>query len=202
MNRKFEFRSSILLIEIIITVFFFGLSSIYCIRLYLQAHNLTKRAKETTGSVLIAQDLAEAFLAAEGDPEKTETLLERLYDSEGQDTDSQVKPATLIESVNDAAIFSFEPFTGDFAPITYQIQFNDTFFPVSAQETEAAAYKALLSIGKRGDAEGLVTAVIQVTDTSGRVLYEIPELNYYQGMTEEDTPATDDSVDSQEGGQP
>ena len=69
-------KSSLFLIELIITVFFFSLTSIVCVRLFLYARSISDSACRTTAAVHLAQNAAESFYAAKGDPRKTLSLFE------------------------------------------------------------------------------------------------------------------------------
>ena len=63
-------RSSLFLVELIITIFFFSLAGTVCVRLFLYAHKISSDSKVLTKAVSIAQNAAESFLAADGDPQQ------------------------------------------------------------------------------------------------------------------------------------
>lgn len=60
-------KSSLFLMEIIIAILFFSLASTVCIQLFVKAHLLSVQTIEQNHAVVSAQNLAELFLAAEGD---------------------------------------------------------------------------------------------------------------------------------------
>ena len=56
-----------MLIEIILSVLFLSLASIVCVRFFSHANTLGKKTGEMTQAVIVAQNLAEAFLVAENE---------------------------------------------------------------------------------------------------------------------------------------
>ena len=153
-NNRFEFKSSLLLIEIIITVFFFALSGIGCIRLYLKAHNLADEARQSTGAVIAAQNLAEAFICAEGDMAQAAQLAAGTAGS-GSASDSEIRlyydsDWMLIQNAGNAQYYGV---------LTVSVN----------------------SSGADTDQPQLHRASIEVTDLAGNVLYEIPELCVLEG---------------------
>lgn len=60
-------RSSLFLMEMIIAIFFFSLTSAVCIQLFARSHLLSQQTVDQNHAVLQAQNLAEGFLATEGD---------------------------------------------------------------------------------------------------------------------------------------
>ena len=161
-NNRFEFKSSLLLIEIIITVFFFALSGIGCIRLYLKAHDLAQQARQSTGAVVAAQNLAEAYICAGGNPEQAAQLLGEIG----------AGAATRKDGNNESLSIYYD---------------SDWMLLESASE---AAFHAVLteSVNNSTDASGansgqpqLHTARIEVLDSAGKMIYEIPELSVLEG---------------------
>ena len=57
-------KTSLFLIELIITIFFFSVASVVCVRLFLYSHRMSTEAYDRTHAVAIAQSAAESFLAA------------------------------------------------------------------------------------------------------------------------------------------
>lgn len=164
-NNRFEFKSSLLLIEIIITVFFFALSGIGCIRLYLKAHDLAQQARQSTGAVVAAQNLAEAYICAGGNPEQA---------------------AQLLGEIGAGAAETAEGSGGSGGSLSVSYD-SDWMLLESASE---AAFHAVLteSVNNSTDASGansgkpqLHTARIVVTDSAGKMIYEIPELSVLEG---------------------
>ena len=157
-NNRFEFKSSLLLIEIIITVFFFALSGIGCIRLYLKAHDLAQQARQSTGAVVAAQNLAEAYICAGGNPEQAAQLLGEIG----------AGAATRKDGNNESLSIYYD---------------SDWMLLESASE---AAFHAVLTetVNNSETNDGqtvLHTARIEVLDSAGKMIYEIPELSVLEG---------------------
>ncbi|MBQ1290302.1 MAG: hypothetical protein IIY28_03035 [Lachnospiraceae bacterium] len=157
-NNRFEFKSSLLLIEIIITVFFFALSGIGCIRLYLKAHDLAQQARQSTGAVVAAQNLAEAYICAGGNPEQAAQLLGEIG----------AGAATRKDGNNESLSIYYD---------------SDWMLLESA--SEAAFHAVLTETVNASEADGgqpvLHTARIEVLDSAGKMIYEIPELSVLEG---------------------
>ncbi|MBO5565139.1 MAG: hypothetical protein J5935_05950 [Lachnospiraceae bacterium] len=79
--------SSLLLIEIILSVFFLSLASIVCVRFFSHANTLSQRTEETTQAVIVAQNLAEAFRAGDDASDSFEAI-EKLYPHAVSDSDT------------------------------------------------------------------------------------------------------------------
>ena len=157
-NNRFEFKSSLLLIEIIITVFFFALSGIGCIRLYLKAHDLAQQARQSTGAVVAAQNLAEAYICAGGNPEQAAQLLGEIG----------AGAATRKDGNNESLSIYYD---------------SDWMLLESA--SEAAFHAVLTKAVNNSEADAgqpvLHTARIEVLDSAGKMIYEIPELSVLEG---------------------
>lgn len=75
-------KSALVLMELIIVILFFSLASTVCIRLFSKAHLLSKQTVNENHAVIQAQNLAECFLATEGDM----TQIKKLFASAVPDT--------------------------------------------------------------------------------------------------------------------
>ena len=73
-----------MLIEIILSVLFLSLASIVCVRFFSHANTLGKKTGEMTQAVIVAQNLAEAFLIAE-DEDALLSHVRRLYPQATED---------------------------------------------------------------------------------------------------------------------
>lgn len=60
-------RSSLFLMEMIIAILFFSLASAVCIQLFAKSHLLSTQTVNQNQAVIQAQNLAESYLALEGD---------------------------------------------------------------------------------------------------------------------------------------
>ena len=63
-------KSSLFLIELIVTLCFFSLASVVCVRLFVYAHKVSTESRRETLAIQISQNAAECFIAADGDPVK------------------------------------------------------------------------------------------------------------------------------------
>ncbi len=68
-------NSGLFLMELIISILFFSLASAVCIQLFAKSHLLSKQTREENQAVIQAQNLAEVWLAAEGDPDQIRAIL-------------------------------------------------------------------------------------------------------------------------------
>ncbi len=68
-------KSSLFLMELIIALLFFALSSTVCIRLFVYAHSLSQQTVDTNYALNYAQNMAEAFTGCDGDLQAMETVL-------------------------------------------------------------------------------------------------------------------------------
>lgn len=60
-------KASLFLMELIICILFFSLAAAVCVQLFVRSRNLSKRTVDQSQAVIIAENLAECFYAAEGD---------------------------------------------------------------------------------------------------------------------------------------
>ena len=67
-------RSSLFLMEMIIAILFFSLASAVCIQLFARSHLLSTQTVNKNHAVIWAQNLAESYLATEGDLTAMEEL--------------------------------------------------------------------------------------------------------------------------------
>lgn len=69
-------RSSLFLMELILSILFFSLASAVCIQLFAKSHTLSSETINQNNAIVQAQNLAEAWLAAEGSTEEVPMLLD------------------------------------------------------------------------------------------------------------------------------
>ncbi len=69
-------KSALVLMELIIVILFFSLASTVCIQLFVRSHLLSRQTVNENHAVIHAQNLAECFLATEGDVAEMKALLE------------------------------------------------------------------------------------------------------------------------------
>ena len=70
-------RSALALMELILVILFFSLASVVCIRLFVHSHLLSSRTVSENHAVIHAQNLAECFLATDGDMAQIKALFEK-----------------------------------------------------------------------------------------------------------------------------
>ena len=177
-NNRFEFKSSLLLVEIIITVFFFALSGIGCIRLYLKAHNLADEARQSTGAVIAAQNLAEAFICAEGDMTQAAQL------AADSATAAGAEGSTVSQTGSDSGASTAGAGSGSASDSEIRLYYDSDWMLL--ENSGGAQYCGVLTNSvNSSDAAAeqplLHRAAIEVTDIAGNVIYEIPELCVLEG---------------------
>ena len=70
-------RSSLFLMELLISLLFFSLASAVCIRLFAKSHLISRDTINQNNAIVQAQNLAETWLATEGNMQEINRLLER-----------------------------------------------------------------------------------------------------------------------------
>lgn len=63
-------RASLFLMELMISILFFSLSSAVCIQLFAKAHTINKTTENKSNATLIAQDISEYFHYSKGNQEQ------------------------------------------------------------------------------------------------------------------------------------
>lgn len=64
MNKKS--RTSLVLMELVITILFFSLASAVCVQLFVQSHIVTKETKQLNAAIHITQSIAEVMNGTDG----------------------------------------------------------------------------------------------------------------------------------------
>ena len=70
-------RSSLFLMELLISLLFFSLASAVCIRLFAKSHLISRDTINQNNAIVQAQNLAETWLATEGNMQEINRLLEQ-----------------------------------------------------------------------------------------------------------------------------
>lgn len=91
-------KSSLFLIELIISILFFSLASAACIQLFVKAHLLDKKTQETNQIVMWTQNLAELWYASDGE---IYPIYERLV------LDYDVQDSSILLVDNDRKLFLY-----------------------------------------------------------------------------------------------
>lgn len=84
---KNKSRTSLVLMELIITILLFSISSAVCVKLFVQAHIITNKTEELNHAVEKSQSFAEIFRATNGDIESLITI----YDDAVTDKKSYIQ---------------------------------------------------------------------------------------------------------------
>ena len=154
-------RSSLFLVELIITIFFFSLSAVVCVRLFVDAAKTSREARDLTRAVHLAQDAAECFLSAEGDPEEFDVLLR------------QVRPALQPLSPESAVPEASAP--AEALPAAAWTLLLDRDW--EAQGSGEPAYRAEFIIYP----EALARLEIRISDAADKEIYALEVLDWKEG---------------------
>lgn len=98
--------------ELILALLFFALASTVCIRLFSKAHILSRQTVNETHGIVHAQNLAETFLATEGNLKQMKLLLTNVSDASPENGilllfDQEWKPCASDEAVYSASLVAF-----------------------------------------------------------------------------------------------
>ncbi len=154
-------KSSLFLIELIITIFFFSLAGVTCMRLFTYAHSVSGDSVNTTQAVRIAQNAAESFLAARGD-------------------------TGVFEELIGMWLQKAEPAAGEAAPGRYTALFDDgwrcTALKKGEEKTASPAnYTAELKLNNMDAPEGTAARMeIWVKVQDGQEIYHLQVEQYQQ----------------------
>ncbi len=111
-------KSSLFLIELIISILFFSLASAACIQLFTKAHLLDKKTQETNQIVIWTQNLAELWYATDGELASIQNRLLDDYHSENgciQMTSDDCKLSIYLDK-------NFSLVGSDSNDVTYRIE--------------------------------------------------------------------------------
>lgn len=68
-------RSTLFLMELILSILFFSLASAICVQMFVKSHLLSKESKELNHAVIWCESVAEAFYGCEGDMSKLSSVI-------------------------------------------------------------------------------------------------------------------------------
>lgn len=110
-----KLKSSLFLMEMIVTILFFSIASAICVRLFAQSHILSRQADELNMAVAVSQSFVEVMKGTDGTMETLteyfpnavcidDDTLEQYYDADYQECASEnaCYIAEITLSVNDA----------------------------------------------------------------------------------------------------
>ena len=78
-------KSSLFLIELIVSLCFFSLASVVCVRLFVYAHKVSTDSRRETLAIQMSQNAAECFIAADGDEEEFRRLFAKTLPQDPDD---------------------------------------------------------------------------------------------------------------------
>lgn len=84
MNAGTHSKTSLFLMEIIIAIFFFSLSSAICLRLFVSAHTLSQHDSDLNNALLWSQSLSESFYGCNGNLLMIKNLYPDSFLSDGE----------------------------------------------------------------------------------------------------------------------
>ncbi len=130
-------KSSLFLMEMIITLLFFSIASAVCVQLFAKAHTLSRQAEDLNFAVAVSQNFAEVMRGTDG---TMDSLLEHFPDAEqtGSDTLIQYYNADFSPCTETDAIYTAEvtlTFTNAFQMIQTEVsslETNEIIYDLSA----------------------------------------------------------------------
>lgn len=134
-------RSSLFLMELLISILFFSLASAVCIQLFAKSHTLGQDTVNQNNAIVQAQNLAESWLATGGDLQDTRRLLENCI---------------FLENENRILLV-----------------FDKDWTPLTGMSSPDICYTAELSCDGSVDVEGLLHAVVKVSEVQGDTIYSL-----------------------------
>lgn len=87
-------RSGLFLLELMIAVLFFSISSAVCVQVFVKSHTLSKEAAEYSQAVQLASGYAERFLGSESLDEQSSSRF--FYDENWKSTTQEDAPYSLL----------------------------------------------------------------------------------------------------------
>lgn len=115
-------RASLFLMELMISILFFSLSSAVCIQLFVKAHTINTDTENKSNATLIAQDISELFHHVDGDQEQLLSYYSK-YESSANEIKlyfTENNNSCAKESARYIATLSFEP-NGAYRILTIEI---------------------------------------------------------------------------------
>lgn len=166
--------SSLLLIELILSVFIFALAGIFCVRLFAGAHRLTSEAGTADSCRGAAQNMAELFIAADGSLSETAALADAslVKDGSAGTADEAVAAPAGSSSAGSAA--------------SVRIYYSDDWIPsaVTSSDEENRLTEGVFTycciLTAENDTDGIVRGSINVLNHENKLLYHL-DVDQYAG---------------------
>ena len=162
-------KSSLFLIELIVTLCFFSLASVVCVRLFVYAHKVSTESRRETLAIQISQNAAECFIAADGDPEEFRRLFDMTLPQGREDI---ITDFTITRADGNApAEAASAPTAGSPAAGS----------PAAAENAEAGSPADAISIPPAADEDGVMCRLlIRNTAVDGTEIFSLEVLHYRQ----------------------
>lgn len=91
MSSQHNSKTSLFLMELIIAILFFSLSSAVCVRLFVGAHQVADKDKNLSQAVIWTQNLAESFYGCDGNIQKLKSMYPySVFTSEGSEKEGAI----------------------------------------------------------------------------------------------------------------
>ena len=162
-------KSSLFLIELIVTLCFFSLASVVCVRLFVYAHKVSTESRRETLAIQISQNAAECFIAADGDPEEFRRLFNMTLP---QDREDIITDFTITRADGNA------PAEAASAPAAGSPSAGS---PAAAENAEAGSPADAISIPPAADEDGVMCRLlIRNTAVDGTEIFSLEVLHYRQ----------------------
>lgn len=174
-------KSSLFLMELIISLLFFSMASAVCVQLFSKSHMLSRSTVNENHSITVLQNMAETWFSADGDLKATADLLDNaILSSDGSslfllyDKDWEPVDCNLLDTAGTISIESAS--SGDLTP------------PV----TFIAELQVL-----EGEDDNMLHAYLVTFETQNREAYElIQELNLADVVSNTENSYFSDSIDA------
>lgn len=99
-------KSALFLMELIISILFFSVASTVCIQLFAKSHLLSKQTVNENHAIIHAQNLAECYLATEGDIEQLKSIFTAAMQDSSENTITLLFDETWAECGAENASYS------------------------------------------------------------------------------------------------
>ena len=167
-------KSSLFLIELIVTLCFFSLASVVCVRLFVYAHKVSTESRRETLAIQISQNAAECFIAADGDPEEFRRLFDMTLPQGREDI---ITDFTITRTDGNA------PAEAASAPAAENAEAGSPAAgsPAAAENAEAGSPADAISIPPAADEDGVMChLLIRNTAVDGTEIFSLEVLHYRQ----------------------
>ncbi len=162
-------KSSLFLIELIVTLCFFSLASVVCVRLFVYAHKVSTESRRETLAIQISQNAAECFIAADGDPEE----FRRLFDMTLPQGREDIITDFTITRTDENAPAEAAPAPAAGSPAAGS--------PAAAENAVVGSPADAISIPPAADEDGVMCRLlIRNTAVDGTEIFSLEVLHYRQ----------------------